>query len=99
RPTRSTLLPYPTLFRSLATGHAVGERRAHRADTGVEELERVQPVHDRQHDGEESIDGRSKDIEQHDHAAEHRVEEAQRQTSAGRDRKSTRLNSSHVSIS
>src|SRR5690606_41697671 len=83
RPSRSTLLPYTTLFRSGAGGEMPGAvRQPRRADLVV-----VQ----------EQVDGPGlggKEILQPAALLAFRVEGA-----AGEDRKSTRLNSSHVKIS
>src|SRR3712207_7789346 len=87
RPPRSTLFPYTTLFRSTRVPHRLGARD--RAET------QRAPV---RHQG---VDG--------DHVVAHRAV-AQRAGAAGivarhaaesgaRDRKSTRLNSSHANIS
>src|SRR3712207_9297689 len=96
RPPRSTLFPYTTLFRSVAAARLVErEERQRPRDRGPEgvaddPLVRVapvaqQPVADGARDGEEPVAGRQ-------------VPQAEQRQRA-RDRKSTRLNSSHANIS
>src|SRR3712207_7297263 len=88
RPPRSTLFPYTTLFRSHAQRqHGAEEQEAQGGDEGQI------PAAGGVDDGAED-DGR-------DHAGEPEAEvhEAARGARVLRDRKSTRLNSSHANIS
>src|SRR3712207_7734272 len=84
RPPRSTLFPYTTLFRSL------GQRIQHRRQGRHAEVE---------------VDGQPNDaacvgVEHSPHAGEaHEVAGGLREHHGARDRKSTRLNSSHANIS
>src|SRR5207253_11465710 len=84
RPPRSTLFPYTTLFRS--------PRRRPR----LERAERVRPAVRRRH-------GEARERQVHGDAGAHALwfpcHPARRRANCGSDRKSTRLNSSHVAIS
>src|SRR3712207_9292240 len=96
RPPRSTLFPYTTLFRSLARG---GENRL-----GVERLE-VQRVEVTDADAllTERRDGgerrRRAGAQRDDRDVSTLIEQLEAPRRDSRDRKSTRLNSSHANIS
>src|SRR5256886_3588099 len=83
RPPRSTLFPYTTLFRSHISAAAPADVRGERARLGVARLA-APPPHQVQRRG-----GGDRGA---DHARRHGL-------AVGRDRKSTRLNSSHSQIS
>src|SRR5256885_11629488 len=89
RPPRSPLFPYTPLFRS-DRAHAADEHRRYRAEQrrqqpGLELTELVRGA------GEQRVHGA--------HAAPHRVRRAELHERVAEDRKSTRLNSSHLVIS
>src|SRR5256885_12472084 len=90
RPPRSTLFPYPTLFRSVVVRRAhdveAGPRQGQRGDGGRREHAR-RIGHGRRVGGDRAFE-----------VAEGDVRSAQR-LEQGPDRKSTRLNSSHLVIS
>src|SRR5699024_12541841 len=90
-PPRSTLFPYTTLFRSVAGAHQhpIAERLRLGGERG-DDVVRLEPVH--LHRG---------DVERVEHflGQRHLPRELVRRLGAIGDRKSTRLNSSHVSIS
>src|SRR2546427_9462746 len=105
RPPRSTLFPYTTLFRSLANAHHVF--RPGVADDGVEAL-RIGHRASRDEALGQPFGGfldRRRPQWDHDvlgfqHVTQfHKRSLSRGTTSAGRDRKSTRLNSSHSQIS
>src|SRR3712207_6924961 len=83
RPPRSTLFPYTTLFRSVATPDGGGEQR----DVTDED-----EAHRREDQEEGPVEPDTQD-------RTHRDQECQQQHVGDRDRKSTRLNSSHANIS
>src|SRR5690606_39606051 len=91
-PPRPTPLPYTTLFRSLEPGHGNGERAQAAVDAGVG------PQRDGVADllvGTAEEHHAQRDCREHADAHGH-VRPA---SGGGPDRKSTRLNSSHVKIS
>src|SRR3712207_9073553 len=96
RPPRSTLFPYTTLFRS-AVGEQVGDRVGggeRQAGGGDDEQGQQRAAVDRQQDHQD--DAERGQQEQAVDAFERRGEVSE---DPGRDRKSTRLNSSHANIS
>src|SRR3712207_7472256 len=84
RPPRSTLFPYPTLFRSQPADDERGDRPA------------VEVAGRRSDEDAEAAGAAGQQGCPHRH---HGQEEQQRQPAAPGDRKSTRLNSSHANIS
>src|SRR5690242_21419335 len=87
RPPRSTLFPYTTLFRSQLRGAARGPEQQH---LGVQQRGRFLAA----------AVGEGGDVFVVDvHARALRGQGGERVDVGGRDRKSTRLNSSHMSIS
>src|SRR3712207_8140193 len=85
RPPRSTLFPYTTLFRS------AGQADDDQAVEGVQRTEpgaQLPPPHRQEALGEE-----------HEQEQQHRQSDGLRARPPDRDRKSTRLNSSHANIS
>src|SRR3712207_7125003 len=86
RPPRSTLFPYTTLFRSIGIEGGVGMARQ---PPGLE-LGRLRPLHGLRLPGQGHA-GRGLRVRA--------VRVAGEQQGAARDRKSTRLNSSHANIS
>src|SRR3712207_8819863 len=87
RPPRSTLFPYTTLFRSFKAGENVAQRRGHHQLISA---------------GKPRVDAH-RDLIPHYPRLPVRVSKARttmpRSSVAARDRKSTRLNSSHANIS
>src|SRR3989442_5281813 len=90
RPPRSTLFPYTTLFRSVSVAvfKLLGDRDERRTQHAI--MQRVAFLHERDH-GIRFAAGRFH--------RRHRMVAMGVETLALRDRKSTRLNSSHVRIS
>src|SRR3712207_7791543 len=88
RPPRSTLFPYTTLFRSALLLHAQGPVRAL--------LERVRVLSRRLRDTRRAVRGPDAAPDRQDPGLPGR---ARRDGLLARDRKSTRLNSSHANIS
>src|SRR3712207_8401876 len=86
RPPRSTLFPYTTLFRSLGDREHLAETLVEPARDLARELEVLALVVADRH--------LVRAVGEHVRRHQHRVEEE-----PGRDRKSTRLNSSHANIS
>src|SRR2546422_1221946 len=88
RPPRSTLFPYTTLFRSLVRGvqPVVGQADAREHD-------RRTALPQRRHDGDRAARSHG------DGPPAHHLPKRTDQEPEGRDRKSTRLNSSHGYIS
>src|SRR3712207_8005485 len=87
RPPRSTLFPYTTLFRSSDDAEREArqaEHELHEPDGSEPHAERLGIERERRHDQAETKRNRDRDREQ---------------TAELRDRKSTRLNSSHANIS
>src|SRR5256885_8942354 len=93
RPPESPLFPYPTLFRS----HAVTEPEPHRRPSGSQHDTGFAPLHVIDRRGE--IDRRRERVPQFDVGLEPRRGQGALRPSARLDRKSTRLNSSHLVIS
>src|SRR3712207_8307799 len=87
RPPRSTLFPYTTLFRSQRGGAAQGGAAARGVDRAPERGRDERA-------GGRGAGGRSRALRRGDDAGDERAPADQ-----GRDRKSTRLNSSHANIS
>src|SRR3712207_7707074 len=88
RPPRSTLFPYTTLFRSAVRGGALrGERRADRGDRD----DRGRDFDVARAGARRALDGARR--------ARPLLQRVRRFEEACRDRKSTRLNSSHANIS
>src|SRR5256885_15421121 len=96
RPPRSTLFPYTTLFRSQPAKRGDDINCGEGVEIGAPIT--VGPV---EHDGHEHGRERATDVAHHVHAAGERAGKlsAHLHASAPRDRKSTRLNSSHLVIS
>src|SRR5256885_15409407 len=96
RPPRSTLFPYTTLFRSRHVAHEIGLREdvmqvlpGPAPDPGVlGDVPGIVPAHEPEPEGAPV-----------DEERRHRDDRARDQPSRARDRKSTRLNSSHLVIS
>src|SRR5260221_7750080 len=93
RPPKSPLFPYTTLFRPLA-GHA-DQQLAQDADSGALERRRIESRRERSVDVRSRVFGRS--VLRID--AGHLIENERQLSDRLRDRKSTRLNSSHTVIS
>src|SRR3712207_7058425 len=95
RPPRSTLFPYTTLFRSDVEHAWVVAHPGRRAEAVVERarLAGGERLHRRHTEAREVADGRGADRAEGAPAARGRA------LSGHRDRKSTRLNSSHANIS
>src|SRR3712207_8912696 len=90
RPPRSTLFPYTTLFRSRITGGVIPRQYIPGVETGVRDALRRGPLGFAVVDVQETlIDGSYHTVDSSDQAFQ----------MAARDRKSTRLNSSHANIS
>src|SRR5207249_11470993 len=92
---RPTLFPYTTLFRSVQ-----GERALRRAAPHAGATERIRRLRQKADGGVEQVDADHRLSRPHSVSRREAVSaQGSSAAAAGRDRKSTRLNSSHVSIS